>query len=65
MLTYQYTFHTNISSYQDTNKDNTIFSIIGRNTAVLLPRIFRNLSSIAKEPERYRGSKVKLEQALK
>lgn len=49
MLTYQYSFHTNLSSYQDTSKSNAIFGIMGRNAAVVLERIGKNLISILKE----------------
>jgi hypothetical protein len=64
MLTYQYSFHTNLSSYENTSKDNYIFGIIGRNSLAILPRIARNLSNIWKEPARYRESKDKLAEGL-
>lgn len=49
-LTYQYTFHTNLSSYQDTSRNYNVFGILGRNGALIASRIAKNLVSIAREP---------------
>lgn len=57
MLTYQYSFHTNLSSYQDTSKSNAIFGILGRNAAVVFGRIGQNILNIFRERERYAKSK--------
>lgn len=57
MLTYQYSFHTNLSSYLDTSKSSNIYGIIGRNGAVIASRVVKNLMNIMKEGERYRNSK--------
>jgi glutathione S-transferase len=64
MLTYQYTFHTNISSYQDTSKSNAIFGILGRNGLEVASRVASNLVSIVKERERYASSKENLKRGL-
>jgi hypothetical protein len=64
-LTYQYTFHTSLSSYQDTSRSYNIFGILGRNGALVLSRIARNLVSIAKEPERYAKSKDNFTNSIK
>lgn len=49
-LTFQYTFHTNLSSYADTSRNYRIFSILGRNFALIAKRVAANLVSIAREP---------------
>ena len=64
MLTYQYSFHTNQSSYTDAGKDNTIYNILGRNTMVILPRMLTNLVSIFRENHRYSNSKEALRDNL-
>jgi hypothetical protein len=56
-LTYQYSFHTNLSSYADTSRNYNVFGILARNFAIIGSRVARNLVSIAREPERYHGSK--------
>lgn len=56
-LTFQYTFHTNLSSYADTSRNYRIFGILGRNFALIAKRVAANLISIAREPERYHSSK--------
>lgn len=56
-LTFQYTFHTNLSSYADTSRNYRIFGILGRNLTLVTKRVAANLISIAKDPQRYHSSK--------
>jgi hypothetical protein len=56
-LTYQYSFHTNLSSYQDTSRNYNVFGILARNATLVLSRITNNLLSIARDPQRYGRSK--------
>lgn len=48
LLTWQYTFHTNISSYEDTSGGYILLSVIGRNAWRVLSRSASNLANIAK-----------------
>jgi hypothetical protein len=64
-LTYQYSFHTNLSSYQDTSRNYNVFGILRRNASLVLSRMGRNLVSIAREPERYAKSKESFTNAIK
>ena len=65
LLTFQYSFHTNLSSYADTNRDNAIFRILARNGTLVASRVASNLVSIVKESERYTESKQRLTTALR
>lgn len=56
-LTYQYTFHTNFSSYLDTSRNYNVFGILGRNGRLVVSRIIKNLQNIALHSERYSKSK--------
>jgi hypothetical protein len=56
-LTYQYSFHTNLSSYLDTSRNYNVFGILGRNGALIFSRIGKNLINIIRESERYGKSK--------
>lgn len=64
MLTYQYTFHSNISSYQDTTRSTAMLGIIGRNGLAITSRIASNMVNIIKERERYSKSKENLKKGL-
>ena len=64
LLTYQYTFHTNISSYQEITRDTFIFSILRKNAKLVGKRVFQNLANIWRERERYNTSKDKLKEGL-
>ena len=64
LLTYQYSFHTNTSSYQEITRDTFIFSIMRKNAKLVGKRVFSNLASIWREKERYNTSKDKLREGL-
>ncbi len=64
-LVFQYSFHTNFSSYQDTSRSYNIFGILGRNGVIIGSRVIQNLINIYKDPQRYRQSKDNFTKAIR
>jgi hypothetical protein len=63
LLTYQYSFHTNLSSYTDSRNYN-ILGILGRNAKTLLSRTTRNLFNIIFNFARYQNSRQDFTRAI-
>ena len=59
-LTFQYSFHTNLTSYQHNMINYSLIGIFYRNIFLCLGRTFKNLINIFKNKEQYLGSKQNL-----